>query len=606
MEAGELARKNLHRGQARMKVWYDQKARERTFDVGDKVLVLLPIAGNPLQAKYHGPYTVERRVNNVDYVVSTPDRRKQRQLCHINMLKEYHMREEDSADHPAIPVALVMVTDGNSSPNDTEDMVDLSDDCGVRLNNSQILSNLKAKLGHLTQSQSAELEATIQGNLKLFPDVPSRTNAVYHDVDVGEAEPVKQPPYRVNPQKQKLLQQEVEYMLKNDLIERSHSAWSSPCILVPKPDKTYRFCTDFRKVNSLTKADSYPLPRIKDCIDRIGHSKYVSKFDMLKGYWQVPLSERAKEISAFVTPDGLYQYKVMPFGIRNVPATFQRLINQVTTEVSGCEAYIDDVIIYSDNWSNHVEQINVFFDKLKEMNLTINLAKCEFGCAQVSFLGHIVGQGEVKPIAAKIEAISQFPVPKNKKELMRFLGMAGYYRRFCKNFSTIVEPLTNLLHKHQEFRWSVESDTAFQQVKGMLSHHPILVAPDFTKPFKLAVDASDIGAGAVLIQDDDQGIDHPVCYFSKKFNNAQKRYCTTEKELLALILALQYFDIYIAAAGGPITVFTDHNPLTFLHKLKNKNQRLMRWSLFLQQYCLDIRHIRGRDNIIADALSRSG
>ena len=544
MEAGELARKNLHQGQARMKVWYDQKVRERTFDVGDKVLVLLQIAGNPLQAKYHGPYTVECRDNNVDYVVSTPDRRKQRQLCHINMLKEYHMREEDSADHPAIPVALVMVTDENSSPNDTKDMVDLSDDCGVRLNNSQILSNLKAKLGHLTQSQSAELEATIQGNLKLFPDVPSRTNAVYHDVDVGEAEPVKQPPYRVNPQKRKLLQQEVEYMLKNDLIERSHSAWSSPCTLVPKPDKTYRFCTDFRKVNSLTKADSYPLPRIEDCIDRIGHSKYVSKFDMLKGYWQVPLSERAKEISAFVTPDGLYQYKVMPFGMRNAPATFQRLMNQVTTEVSGCEAYIDDVIIYSDNWSNHVEQINVFFGKLKEVNLTINLAKCEFGCSQVSFLGHIVGQGEVKPIAAKIEAISQFPVPKNKKELMRFLGMAGYYRRFCKSFSTIVEPLTNLLHKHQEFGWSVESGTAFQQVKGMLSHHPILVAPDFTKPFKLAVNVSDIGAGAVLIQDDDQGIDHPVCYFSKKFNNPQKRYCTTEKELLALILALQYFDIH--------------------------------------------------------------
>ena len=171
--------------------------------------------------------------------MSTPDRRKQRQLCHINMLKEYHMREEDSADHPVIPVVLVMVTDGNSSPNNTEDMVDLSDDCGVRLNNSQILSNLKAKLGHLTQSQSAELEATIHSNLKLFPDVPSRTNAVYHDVDVGEAEPVKQPPYRVNPQKRKLLQQEVEYMLKNDLIERNHSAWSSPCILVPKPDKTY-------------------------------------------------------------------------------------------------------------------------------------------------------------------------------------------------------------------------------------------------------------------------------------------------------------------------------------------------------------------------------
>ena len=394
-------------------------------------------------------------------------------------------------------------------------------------------------------------------------------------------------------------------MLKNDLIERSYSAWSSPCILVPKTDKTFRFCTDFRKVNALTKPDSYSLPRIEDCIDRIGYSKYVSKFDMLNGYWQVPLSGRAKEISAFVTPDGLFQYKVMPFGMRNAPATFQRFINQVTAEVEGCEAYIDDVIIYSDNWSDHVKQLRTFFDKLKEAKLTVNLAKSEFGCAQVSYLGHIVGQGEVKPIDAKVKAISRFPIPRNKKELMRYLGMAGYYRRFCKNFSVIVEPLTNLLHKRREFTWSEECQAAFEKVKGVLTHCPVLAAPNFTKEFKLAVDASDVGAGAVLFQEDDRGVEHPLCYFSKKLTDTQKRYCTTEKELLALILALQYFEIYVTAAKGPIVILTDHNPLTFLHKV-NKNQRLMRWSLLLQQYCLDIQHIRGRDNKIADALSRTG
>ena len=296
----------------------------------------------------------------------------------------------------------------------------------------------------------------------------------------------------------------------------------------------------------------------------------------------------------------------MPFGMRNAPATFQRFINQVTAEIEGCEAYIDDVIIYSDNWSDHVKQIGTFFAKLKKAKLTINLAKCEFGCAQVSYLGHVVGQGEVKPIDAKVKAISEFPTPKNKKELMRFLGMAGYYRRFCKNFSTIVEPLTNLLHKRREFLWSKECQVAFQKIKAILTHCPILAAPNFTKNFKLAVDASDIGAGAVLLQEDDKSIDHPLCYFSKKFTDTQKRYCTTEKELLALILALQYFEIYVTAAKGPIVIFTDHNPLTVLHKIKNKNQRLMRWSLLLQQYCLDIRHISGRDNIIADALSRTG
>ena len=189
-------------------------------------------------------------------------------------------------------------------------------------------------------------------------------------------------------------------MLENYLIECSQSPWSSPCVLVLKPDKTYRFCTDFHKVNVVTKADSYPLPRIEDCIDRIGHSRYVSKFDLLKGYWQVPLTNRAKEISAFVTPDGLYQYKVMPFGMQNAPATFQRLINHIIRDVPGCEAYIDDVIIYSDRWEDHVKQIHAFFECLKAANLTINLCKSEFGHACVTFLGHVVGQGVVEPIIA--------------------------------------------------------------------------------------------------------------------------------------------------------------------------------------------------------------
>ena len=379
-------------------------------------------------------------------------------------------------------------------------------------------------------------------------------------------------------------------------------------MLVPKPDQSYRFCTDFRKVNALTKADFYPLPRIEDCIDRVGQSRYVSKFDLLKGYWQVPLTERAKEVSAFVTPSGLYQYKVMPFGMRNAPATFQRLINSVIRGVKGCEAYIDDVIIYSDNWSDHLEQIRTFFKRIRDANLTINLPKSEFGQAQVSFLGHVVGQGSVIPITAKVEAIAKCPIPTNKKELyiMRFLGMAGYYRRFCKNFSVIVDPLTNLLRKKQVFVWSPDCQVAYSKVKAILMNQPVLAAPDFTKNFKLAVDASDIGAGAVLLQEDLHGIDHPICYYNKKFSKSQRNYCTSEKELLALVLALQYFEIYVTATVSPIVVYTDHNPLTFLHKLKNKNQRLMRWSLMLQQYCLDMKHIRGQDNVIADALSRAG
>ena len=440
---------------------------------------------------------------------------------------------------------------------------------------------------------------------QLFPDVPTKTTAALHDAIVDNCQPIKQHPYRLNPIKLEHLRDEVKYMLDNDIIEPSTSGWSSPCILVPKPDGSYRFVTDFRKVNTVTKTDSHPIPRIDDCIDKIGHAKYVSKFDLLKGYWQVPLTDRAKEISAFATPDGLFQYKVMPFGMKNSPATFQRMIGSLLQGLHGCEAYIDDVIIYSTTWDDHMNIMRELFQRLLQANLTINLSKSEFVQATVQYLGHVVGQGYVKPVMAKVDAIIKYPVPKTKKQLMRFLGMVGFYRKFCHNFSTIVAPLTSLLQKNAKFIWSKSHDDAFNRIKDVLISRPVLSSPNFKKQFKLAVDASDVGIGAVLYQEDENNVDRVVCYFSKKLNKYQKNYSTIEKECLALILALQHFDAYLNVTLYPILVFTDHNPLTFLHKMSNKNQRLTRWSLLLQQYNVFIHHISGKDNVIADALSRA-
>ena len=325
---------------------------------------------------------------------------------------------------------------------------------------------------------------------------------------------------------------------------------------------------------------------------------------MLKGFWQVPLTERAKEISAFVTPDGLFQYKVMPFGMKNSPATFQRLINQVISGLTGCDAYIDDVIVYSATWSEHVEIMCKLFEKLSDAKLTVNLCKCEFGKATVTFLGHVVGQGNVKHVIAKVKAICEFPVPKGKKQLMRFLGMAGYYRKFCPNFSTIAEPLTRLLSKRVKFTWSPECEIAFQKLKAILESSPVLVAPNFSKLFKLVVDASEVASGSALLQEDEVGVDHPVCYFSKKFNKSQLNYSTIEKECLALVLAIKHFEVYLSSSSLPICVFSYHNPLVFINKMKNSNQRLLRWSLMLQEYNIEVRHIQGKDNVIADCLSR--
>lgn len=550
------------------------------------------------------------KVSDVDYEISTPGRRKAKQLCHINLIKKYHDRESSS-----VPVAVNVASDHGEnvhssidvkSVNDCENGNNDDDDsgCSVKLKNSNVLSNLDEKLQHLTGDQKNELSDLIKEYSCLFPDVPSKTDVAFHDVDTGDSRPIKQHPYRVNPVKRELLSAEVKYMMQNEIIECSHSQWSSPCLLVPKPDNTYRFCTDFRKVNTVTKNDSYPIPRMDDCIDRVGNAKFVSKFDLLKGYWQVPLTERAKEVSAFVTPDGFYQYKVMPFGMTNSGATFQRMMNIVIFELEGCEVYVDDLIVYSETWEQHILRIRALFDRLAKAKLTVNLVKCEFGQACVTYLGHIVGQGQVKPVDAKVKAIVNFPQPKSKRELMQFIGLAGFFRKFCKNFSEVVSPMTRLVSSKVKFEWSDACKMAFEKVKAMLSNSPILMSPDFNKRFKLFVDASDVAAGAVLMQEDTQGIDHPVCYFSKKFNQHQQNYSTIEKETLSLVLALNHFDVYLSCVQEPTIVFTDHSPLVFINKMKNNNQRILRWSLILQEYAIDIHHLPGKENIVADALSR--
>ena len=593
----EMAHANLKSAQIKMKDYYDKGTIPRTFCPGDKVLVLLPISGHPLQARYHGPYEVVKKVNDLNYVVKTPDRRKATQLCHINMIKAYHERGSNKT--------FLVVKEIRNEDDNVKDNVELKKTVyDVRLCNSEILANLDAKLSHLLSDRKQELSDNILDHRSIFPDVPRQTTAANHDVDVSGASPVKQHAYRLNPYKADIMHKEVVYMLENDIIEPSKSDWSSPCVLVPKPGGAVRFCTDYRKVNALTKTDSYPIPRIDDCIDKIGKAKFITKCDLLKGYWCVPLTERAKEISAFVTPDGLYNYRVMPFGMKNSQATFQRMMNQCLGDLDGVGIYVDDIVIYSDTWEEHMARLCQVFDRLEEARLTVNLSKSEFCQAKVVYLGHVVGCVEVSPVDAKVQAIVRYPAPTSLRGLRRFLGMAGYYRKFCKNFADVALPLTNLLKKKVKFKWDDDCQKAFDKVKSILCTNPVLKAPDFDRPFGLAIDASDHGAGAVLLQTGDDDVEHPVAYFSKKFNIHQKNYSTIEKETLALVLALQHFEVYVSSTYQPLVVYTDHNPFVFLNKMKNKNRRLLNWSLLLQEYNLDVKNIKGVNNVCADALSR--
>ena len=368
----------------------------------------------------------------------------------------------------------------------------------VRLRNSEFLSNLDVHLAHLSDSARSDIGRLVQNHPTLLDNIPTQTNVLCHDIDDSFAVP-------------------------------STSPWSSPSLLVPKSDQTPRFCNDYRKVNSITKPDSFPLPRMDDCVDRVGSAKYVTKLDLLKGYWQVPLTPRASEISAFVTPDHFLQYTVMPFGLRNAPATFQRLMSTVLRGGSNCEVYLDDIVAYSSHWTEHVKTLSEIFERLCKASLTLNLVKCEFGKAVVTYLGKIVGQGRVCPVTAKVQAIVDFPAPQTRRELRRFLGMAGYYRGFCKNFSDVVASLTSLASPKVPFQWSEKCQFVFEAAKALLCSAPVLAPPDFVCPFKLEVDASALGVGAVLLQEDERGIDHPVCYFSKKLKRLTVIYDYTQR-----------------------------------------------------------------------------
>ncbi len=304
-EAQAIAQKKLVKSQVKMQRLFDRKAKSRSFQVGDRVLALsLPI--NPFQAKFTGPYSIAKRLSNNNYMLNTPDRRRKVQVCHINLLKSYvdpvstasvgvvtSCDSSNLAQHPVV-VASSCSTCDEFSNFDKDGNLHSRGKVDGRLNNSKILADLLCYLSYLDKGKRNDVIGLITSFPSLFLDTPGRTSIIEHNIDVGNSSPIKQNAYRVNPVKRELLKQVVDYLLTHSLAEPSFSSWSSPCLLVNKPDGSYRFCTDYRKLNSLTKPDCFPLPRVDDCVDHVGSDQYVSKFDLLKGYWQVPLTAWAK------------------------------------------------------------------------------------------------------------------------------------------------------------------------------------------------------------------------------------------------------------------------------------------------------------------------
>ena len=575
----DMATEHAKQAQTKSKVWYDRRARERSFQVGQLVLVLLPVTGKPLETKYQGPFRIIGKLGPVDYVISTPNKRRSQRVCHVNMLKAYVERD---AKFLCLNTDVSELSDVGPTVSQTQD---------------------EFSMDHLPERDRAQLKSLLTQYADIFSDLPGKTDLCTHSIEIKSGtRPIRLSPYRVNPEKSEQIRKELDLMIKMGVIEESNSPWASPVVLIPKADGSIRFCIDYRRVNDVTLPDAFPLPRVEDLIDKIGQSRYLTKIDLSRGYWQVPMDENSIPISAFVTPHGQFQWKYMPFGLRNAPGTFQRLVKKVLSGLEGFTgAYLDDIIIFSDNWQDHMKHLNIVFDRIRQANLTLKKSKCVFASAEVEYLGHTVGLGKVAPRTAKVDAVLKFQRPSDKKQLRSFLGIAGYYRKFIPHFAQIAACLTNLLRKNTKFVWTDIEETAFCDLKSRLASRPILRPPDFSQPFSLAVDASDVAIGANLFQVVDN-VEHPVCYYSKRLNVHQQRYSTIEKEALALLLAVRIFSVYFGTY--PVTVYTDHSPLQFIKNMANYNQKLLRWSLELQQYNLHIVHRPGCKNLIPDTLSR--
>lgn len=449
------------------------------------------------------------------------------QTFHINMLKKWYARSESTAlPESAVPTeltgqsCLVRVV-GEEEEAEEQYFPGAEEGNGLSLD-------------HLSEEEREQLLSILPESL--FMDKPGRTDIVQHHIALKDASPIRQAVYRVPERLLPVLKEELETMQDLGVIEPSLSEWSSPVILVPKKDGSLRFCLDFRKLNSVSRFDPYPMPRVDDLIEKLGKARFLTTLDLCKGYWQVPLTPKSRELTAFKTPFGHFHFKVLPFGLHGAPATFQRLMDYILRGTEGfAGAYLDDIVIFSHSWEEHIGHLHEVLIRIKAAGLTIQPDKCTLAHSETQYLGYVLGHGVIRPQVGKVEAIKTAERPRTKKEVRAFLGLVGWYRRFISNFSDRAVALTALTKKDQpkNVNWTEVCETAFQDLKDSLCRVPVLQSPDFLKTFTLQTDASEHGLGAVLLQGEPGNL-LPVAYISRKLLPRETRYSTVEKECLAI------------------------------------------------------------------------
>lgn len=470
----------------------------------------------------------------------------------------------------------------------------------------KLLEVLTSSCTNLEPGHMKEVKKLIEEYCDVFAIDDSqmgRTNLVKHPINTGNADPIRQHPRRLPIAKRDDAERIIKDMHDQGIIEPSDSPWSSPVVLVKKKDGSTRFCVDYRRLNEVTKKDCYPIPRIDDTLDTLSGSRWFSTLDLKSGYWQVELDAKDKEKTAFTIGAGLWQFTVMPFGLCNAPATFERLMETILRGLSWktCLVYLDDVIVFGRTFDEHLRNLRGVFERLRTANLKLSPKKCHIFKKEVKYLGHVVSEAGVSADPDKVKVVREWPTPTDKHQVRSFLGLCTYYRKFVLGFANIAKPLTKLTEDGRDFVWDADCQDAFGRLKQALTTAPILSYPQTSGKFILDTDASNTAIGGVLSQVQN-GQEKVIGYFSKVLSKPERNYCVTRRELLAAVKSMEHFYKYLY--GREFLLRTDHAALKWLLQFKNPEGQVARWIERLQEYNFTVEHRAGKSHNNADALSR--
>ena len=610
--AEQYASSHADKKQAHYATRYNLRSQDKVFTVGEQVLILVPDStASKTFSRWQGPATVVVKKSPHSYIVELNGAKHH---VHANKLRKFNYRVQKIT----CEIPKCMTADCNSAiiyEKDSDFGQIVIPETKPSPGNCKLPSERidESKLSHLEPEQRIELITLLDSYADCFSDMPGFCPLVEHTVPLLDSfVPKRLAPYKIPINLRSEVEQQLKELLDLGLIRHSKSPMASPvvCVLKGKDGKGgVRLAVDYRYVNRYTVADAYPLPDVADIVQEVGKARFISTWDATKGYYQTPVREEDRWLTAFVCEFGLFEFTRTPFGMRSSGSTFVRAMQQVLRPVRRFTAsFVDDMSVYSGTWHNHLDHIERFLQQIRKSGFTLNLKKCNFAASEVLFVGQIIGSGFRRADPGKMTAVQDMTVPVNKKQVRQVLGFFSYFREFIPDFAQHAYPLTELTKKGcpDKVVWGPKEQESFDLLKTLLiqaASTPLTII-DCAKPFTICADASDYAVAAAVTQPDENNRARPVAFASVKLSPTQCKWATVEKEAYAAIWALQKFQRWIFWC--PVTVLSDHNPLTFLTQASPRSTKLMRWALALSEFNVTFKYKEGKSNTAADCLSRIG